>query len=161
MTSVLIAAVVVSWAAIALLTFGYAGLVGQIRELQARGNTVRPKAYPDLAAPSAGVRTVALTLTTSCATCETVFDPWLEIERELAANGHRTLVISMDGSTTWTSRGARSVVLAEDLSAPLLLAYQPALVTFDHEGNLLAADPIGSVEGLRHHCSTLQSTSPV
>jgi hypothetical protein len=154
-TAVLAAAVAVSWIALILLGLGYAQLVAQIKELQSRGATERPSVFADLAAPSAGKRTVALAVTTTCDTCTVVFEEWLTVAPRLAAAGHRAVLISVDNTDIWSSRGAQNVVLAADLSAPLLLAYQPALVQFDDTGALLSADPLGSTAGLHDACASL------
>jgi len=159
-TTILVAALVLAWAAIVLLTLGYAGLVAQIRELQSRSVAQAPSVYPDLAAPSPDTRTVVLLLSTSCDTCAEVFHDWLELARQLTAAGHRAAVVSVDGSRVWAQRGATDVLLAADLSAPLLVAYQPAVLLFDHRGAVVSAEPIGSAAGLHDACAPLLDPEP-
>jgi hypothetical protein len=154
MTGILAAALVVAWLAIALLGLGYAGLVGQVRELQARRAATEVQKYPDLAAPSAGTRSVVLALSRSCGTCEVVFDAWLDVAARLTAAGHRAVLVSLDGSAEWSDRGAPEVLTAEELSAPFLIAYQPALLIVDGAGTLLSAEPTGSAESLRKACES-------
>ena len=159
MTAVLAAAVIVSWAALIVLALGYAQIVGQLKELSSRGTTAGSAVFPDLAAPSAAVRTLALTLTTTCDTCSAAFEEWRTLAGRLTAAGHRTLVISVDNTDVWTARGGADVHLASGLSAPLLLAYQPALVEFAHTGALVAAEPLGSAAGLRDACERFLQSS--
>jgi hypothetical protein len=155
MTQVLVAGLVVAWLAIALLALGYAGLVRKVGELQTRGATMTTQVYPDLAATAANRRTVALALSRSCPTCEVVFDAWLDIAARLMQEGHRAVVISMDGSPEWSTRGAPDVLRADELSAPLLIAYQPALILLDGGGAVVSAEPVGSAETLRAMCAPL------
>ncbi len=158
MTGILAAALAVAWLAIVLLGLGYASLVGQVRELQSRRAATEVQKYPDLAAPSAGTRSVVLALSRSCGTCETVFDAWLDLAARLSAAGHRPVLVSLDGDTEWRERGAPEVLTAEELSAPFLIAYQPALLIVDGAGTLVSAEPIGSVESLRAACESLIAT---
>jgi hypothetical protein len=155
MTGILAAALAVAWLAIVLLGLGYAGLVGQVRELQSRRAATDVQKYPDLAAPSAGTRSVVLALSRSCGTCETVFDAWLDLAARLTVAGHRPVLVSLDGDTQWRDRGAPEVLTAEELSAPFLIAYQPALLIVDGAGTLVSAEPIGSAESLRAACESL------
>ncbi|MEV0595954.1 hypothetical protein [Nonomuraea cavernae] len=154
MTGVLLSLLVTAWVAIALLAFGYAGLLGQIRQIKDQHvRSVTPQnTFPELAAPSATSRTIALALTTSCGTCETVFEPWLELEKQLVADGHRTALISMDGVDVWSERGAKEVVQAGELTSALLISFQPALLVFDAAGDLISADPVGSADALSILC---------
>jgi hypothetical protein len=171
MTGILAAALAVAWLAIVLLGLGYAGLVGQVRELQSRRAATDVQKYPDLAAPSAGTRSVVLALSRSCGTCETVLDAWLDLAARLTVAGHRPVLVSLDGDTQWLNlpgawtfgrrdandgeRGAPEVLTAEELSAPFLIAYQPALLIVDGAGTLVSAEPIGSAESLRAACESL------
>jgi hypothetical protein len=158
MTGILAAALAVAWLAIVLLGLGYAGLVGQVRELRSRQAATAVQKYPDLAAPSAGTRSVVLALSRSCGTCEAVFDAWLDLAARLTVAGHRPVLVSLDGDTEWRDRGAPEVLTAEELSAPFLIAYQPALLIVDGAGSLVSAEPIGSAESLRAACESLIAT---
>ncbi len=148
MQTVLAAGLVTAWAAIALLLLGYGRLAADVRELQSRGMSATRTTYPMLAAPGPPHKTVLLALSGSCSTCDTVFPHWLDIATELREAGHRTVTLSLDSSPKWTEGGTESVT-ADDLPAPFLLTYQPALVVFDHEGGVVSADPDGSVDTLR------------
>ncbi|GAA2207168.1 hypothetical protein GCM10009850_026260 [Nonomuraea monospora] len=152
MIAILSAALVLAWVAIALLAFGYAGLLGKVRELQEGRGPGTSQVNPELAARGPGSRSLALALTSTCSTCEKVFAEWGALAARLNAAGDRTTVVSMDDSAKWQERGATDVVLASELSSPFLIAYQPALLVFDERGALLSAEPIGSVEGLHALC---------
>lgn len=153
MTAILSAGLVLAWIAIALLALGYAGLLAKLRDMQ--GQVAKPGAgqvNPELAASGPGRRTFVLALSSTCQTCEQVFARWPEQVTRLSAAGHRSVVVSMDGSRVWEERGAAHVIHAEELSSPFLIAYQPALLVFDERGALLSADPIGSAQSLHDTC---------
>ncbi|MFE0426675.1 hypothetical protein, partial [Streptomyces sp. NPDC058953] len=81
MQSLLWALLVLAWTAIVFLVLGYAGLVTKIRALEAGGTgsgapNDRDQRWPDLAAPDAGHRTLALVLSSTCPTCEEVAPAW-------------------------------------------------------------------------------------
>lgn len=160
MNAVLIAALILSWGAIALLTLGFANLTMQIRELQSRGDggpTPRD-AHPELAAPVAGVRTVTLGVAAGCDSCTEVYAAWVNLVPGLRAAGHRPVLLSLDGSEHWERGPDDEFLRGEQLSAPFLLAYQPALLILDEKGGLLSADPIGSAEGLHDTLRALIGT---
>ncbi|MBW6439191.1 hypothetical protein KZ829_36245 [Actinoplanes hulinensis] len=160
MNAVILAMLIMSWVAIALLVLGYAGLVAQIKDLQSRAVPAAPTTvFPELAATGPGAYTVALTLSSTCGTCDEAFEIWPQLASELVAGGHRPVLISIDNSPVWTERGAENLLLASDLSAPLLLSYQPALVRFDSTGALFSADPLGSAAGLREAVHELLAPS--
>ena len=150
MQTILVAGLVTSWAAIALLLLGYGRLAANVRELQSRGMSAARTRYPMLAAPGPMHKTIVLALSGSCSTCDTVFPHWLTIAPELREAGHRTVALSLDNSPKWTDGGGGTEsVTTDDLPAPFLLTYQPALVVIDHEGAVVSADPVGSVDTLR------------
>ncbi|QDY77270.1 hypothetical protein [Streptomyces qinzhouensis] len=155
MQPLLWALLVLAWTAIVFLTFGFAGLVTKVRALEANGGsgtaaTNDPaRRWPDLAAPDAGHRTLALVVSSTCPTCEEVAPAWSGLRRGLGGAGHRTVLIDIDGSGTWNNTGAGEILPGPGLSSPLLLAYQPALLVIDADGTMLAAEPVGSVESLK------------
>ncbi|MFG1673134.1 hypothetical protein [Micromonospora sp. NPDC049282] len=155
MTSILAAAVAVSWVAIVLLFLGYTALLTQIKELRTVSSTDDNFTYPELAASTSTSRTVVLVVSATCATCEQVLPSWLAIAPRLTAAGHRTVLLSIDDSTVWTDRGAPSAMLGSELSAPLLLAYQPALLLIDASGRIESAEPVGSATRLEDMCASL------
>ncbi|MEU7653989.1 hypothetical protein AB0C50_07610 [Micromonospora taraxaci] len=155
MTSILAAALVAAWAAIVLLFLGYSALLGQIRELKSGQPTGGGVSHPELAAPSAVSRTVALVVGSGCATCAEVLPAWLTLAPQLADAGHRPVLLSIDNSTGWAEHGAETFMLGSELSAPLLLAYQPALLLFDESGAIVSAEPVGSALGLQEYCAPL------
>ncbi|MFI7124402.1 hypothetical protein ACIBQ1_01830 [Nonomuraea sp. NPDC050153] len=152
MTAILSAGLVLAWVAIGLLAFGYAGLLGKLREMQEQRRPGPSQVNPELAARDQGHRTLVLALSSTCSTCDLAFAEWPALAARLDAAGHRTLIASMDDSPKWAERGAANVILAGELSSPFLIVYQPALLVFDDRGALLSADPIGSAEGLHASC---------
>ncbi|MEW1550620.1 hypothetical protein [Streptomyces tsukubensis] len=154
MQSLLWALLILAWVAVVFLTFGYAGLVAKVRELEVNGGgsgspaNDRSRQWPDLAAPDTAHRTLALVVSSTCPTCEEVAPAWSGLRGALTAAGHRTVLVDIDGSGTWDSIGAGEIVAGPGLSSPLLLAYQPALLVLDADGSLLTAEPVGSVASL-------------
>ncbi|GGK21297.1 hypothetical protein GCM10010124_12240 [Pilimelia terevasa] len=156
MTGVLTAALALSWVAIGLLAAGYAALTVQVRELRGPGGPAGlagPARVHELAAPRA--RTVVLVVAQSCGTCRTVFPAWGNAARLLRARGLHTAVLSADGSAHWELDPEDRLVLQSQLSAPLLLAYQPALAVVDHHGAVRSTEPVGSVRRLEELCAAL------
>ncbi|HEX8630745.1 MAG TPA: hypothetical protein VF755_21510 [Catenuloplanes sp.] len=155
MTGILVAALVLAWAAIAMLALGYSSLTMQLRGLHSRGGAGVGDPHPELAAPGAGRRTLTLAVTDGCESCVEVFAAWVELSPALRAAGHRTVVLSLDGSTHWRVGPEEEFFLTDQLSSPFLLAYQPALLVLDETGALVSADPIGSAAGLHEAVSTM------
>ncbi|MGW5675323.1 hypothetical protein ACWEV4_09580 [Streptomyces sp. NPDC003860] len=167
MLSVLTVLLVLAWAAIAFLTFGYAALVAKVRALESGGAAQAgspSRRWPELAPAGTGGRTLALVVSSSCPTCEEVVPAWPAVSGPLSDAGHRPVLIDIDDSGRWHGAGAGEVVRGSELSAPLLLAYQPALLVLDGDGTLLSAEPIGSVDTLaaaaEAHTGAAQSTNP-
>ncbi|MEU0685384.1 hypothetical protein [Streptomyces uncialis] len=163
MQSVLVVLLVLAWAAIAFLTFGYAALVGKVRALETRGSTSSDpsRRWPDLAAPAAAKRTLALVVSSTCPTCEEAVAAWPAIRRALSGAGHRTLLIDIDNSGRWKDADAGEIRQGAELSSPLLLAYQPALLLLDADGALLSAEPVGSAETLTALTAEHLTSAPV
>ncbi|MEU7614407.1 hypothetical protein [Micromonospora sp. NPDC049204] len=161
MFTVLSAAVVTAWLAIALLALGYGGLVVQIRELQSRGTHPSRTLYPELAAPERSLSTVALAVTKTCPTCAEAFEEWRGVARDLKGMGHRPVTISLDGSTDWLVPEGTELKTADELTSPFLLAYQPALLIIDSNGELLSAEPVGSAVALRKRCYEVMNSNTV
>ncbi|HEX5740445.1 MAG TPA: hypothetical protein VFY17_02685 [Pilimelia sp.] len=156
MIGVIAAALVLSWAAIALLVAGYAALTVQIRDLRAAlaapGAAQRLR---ELAAPRATTPTVVLVVSQSCATCRTVFPAWAGAARLLRARGLRTAVLSADGSAHWELDREDRLLVQSELATPLLLAYQPALAVVAPDGTVRSTEPVGSVRRLEELCAAL------
>ncbi|GGJ95406.1 hypothetical protein GCM10010123_26490 [Pilimelia anulata] len=160
MIAILTAALVLSWVAIGLLAAGYAALTVQVRAL--RNAAPPPSGGPtgtarvhELAAPRPEVLTAVLVVSQGCATCKTVFPAWASAARLLRARGLHTAVLSADGSAHWELDPEDRLLLQSQLSAPLLLAYQPALATVDHHGVVRSTEPVGSVRRLEELCAAL------
>jgi hypothetical protein len=159
MIGVLSAALILSWGAIALLAFGFANLTMQIRELQSRGGAAVGDPHPELAAPAPGRRTVVLGVADGCGTCTEVSAAWLDLTPALRADGHRTVLVSLDDSTHWQP-GDGEFLTGAQLSSPFLLAYQPALLLLDERGELLSAEPVGSAAGLASALTSSLASAP-
>lgn len=147
--SVLTAAVVLAWGCLVLLTLAMAGMLRQLRELQAevarigtpgwRGSTGRQ------VAGLAGTEPVLLlVLDPGCSFCATVHEPFTRLAGEHP--GTRFEVLSPhDG---WAGAGAIRSRVDRGLVAELDLPWAPALLLADAGGTVLAAQPVRSVEQL-------------
>ncbi len=156
MMAVLIASVATSWVVILFLTLGYARLVHDMRQLQSgQGTGDIGRRHVELA-PAVEERTsVVLVLSSTCSTCEKVFAAWTDIAPALRSAGHRAVILGMDDSDRWGPRDGRTILAVLELEGPPLLAYQPALLVVNHNGNITSAAPLGSAEDLVERCAPL------
>jgi len=148
MNGILVSAVVLAWVVILLLVLGYAGLLGQIQQLKSGQSSSTRTVIRELAAPGPGTRAIVLAVGQSCETCADVFARWPRVATDLASAGHRCVVVSLDGSRHWAATWSGEILRLDELSSPLLIAFQPALLMLDHDGRVLSADPVGSADGL-------------
>lgn len=147
--SVLTAAVVLAWACLVVLTLAMAGMLRQLRELQAD--------VAQLAAPawrgSAGRRVaelagsgplMLLVLDPGCGFCDEVHEPFTR----LAAQHPGTRFEVLSPQDRWTGPSAVRSRVDQRLVAELELPWAPALVFADAAGTVLAAQPVPSPERL-------------
>ncbi|MDQ4009947.1 MAG: hypothetical protein M3228_04460 [Actinomycetota bacterium] len=158
--SVLTAAVVLAWACLAVLTLAMAGMLRQLRELQAeaaqRGapqqHAMVGRRVPELA--GAGPL-LLLVLDPGCSFCDTVHEPFARLAREHP--GTRFEVLSP--RDRWVGApGVRSRVdhkLVTELDVP----WAPALLHVDSDGTVLAGQPVQSPERLGEQFASLQNTA--
>jgi hypothetical protein len=158
--SVLTAAVVLAWACLAVLTLAMAGMLRQLRELQAelaqlgapRQHTFAGRRIPELA--GAGP-VVLLVLDPGCSFCDTVHEPFARLASEHPSTRFEVL----SPAQRWAGApGVRSRVdpkLVTDLEVP----WAPALLHVDSDGTVLAGQPVQSPERLGAQVASLLSTA--
>ncbi len=157
--SVLTAAVVLAWACLAVLTLAMAGMLRQLRELQADvaqlgappQRAITGRRVPELAGAGS---LVLLVLDPGCSFCDTVHEPFARLAREHP--GTRFEVLS-PGQRWAGAPGIRSRVdpkLVTELEVP----WAPALLHVDSDGTVLAGQPVQSPERLGAQVASLLST---
>ena len=158
--SVLTAAVVLAWACLAVLTLAMAGMLRQLRELQAelaqRGapqqHAIAGRRVPELAGTGS---LMLLVLDPGCSFCDTVHEPFARLAREHP--GIRFEVLSP--RDRWAGApGVRSRVdhkLVTELDVP----WAPALLHVGSDGTVLSGQPVQSPERLGEQVASLQKTA--
>lgn len=169
--SVLTAAVVLAWGCLVILTLAMAGILRQLRELQAevaqlgapqltasqlataqwRGGTGRR--VGELAGPGP---LLLLVLDPGCSFCDTVHAPFTQLAGEHP--GTRFEVLSP--RARWDGPPEVRVRVDQRLVADLDLPWAPALVLADTEGTVLAARPVQSPERLGEQVASLLDAEP-
>lgn len=154
--SVLAAAVVLAWVCLVVLTLAMAGMLRQLRELQAdvaRLGAPQPRGAVGRTLPGlAGAGPlVLLVLDPGCGFCDQVRGPFVQLAR--AHPGTRFEVLA--ATAHWPSVAeVRSRVDAE-LVGELDLPWTPALLLGGPDGTVLAVRPVRSAEGLDDEVSAL------
>ena len=158
--SVLTAAVVLAWGCLAVLTLAMAGMLRQLRELQAdvaqlsgpQPQAVTGRRVPELA--GAGPL-VLLVLDPGCSFCDAVHEPFTRLAREHP--GTRFEVLSprerWAGAPDVRSRVDQGLVTALDLP------WAPALLHVDPDGTVLAGQPVRSPERLGEQLADLRNAA--
>jgi hypothetical protein len=145
--SVLAAAVVLAWACLVLLTLGLAGMLRQLRELQAE---VAQLGVPQW--DGRGGRRVArlagkgplilLVLDPGCSFCDTVHVPFTRVAGEYPDTRFEVL----SPGERWAGSGGIRSRVDPRLVAELDLPWAPALLLADADGHVLATRPVRSPE---------------
>lgn len=158
--SVLTAAVVLAWACLAVLTLAMAGMLRQLRELQAEVAQLgapQQQAFAGRRIPAlAGTGpAVLLVLDPGCSFCDTVHEPFARLAGEHP--GIRFEVLS-PGQRWAGAPGVRSRVdptLVTELDVP----WAPALLHVASDGTVLVGQPVQSPERLGAQVASLLSTA--
>ncbi len=164
--SVLTAAVVLAWACLVVLTLAMAGMLRQMRELQAevakfgtaqlgtspwRGGTGRQVA--EMAGEGA---LMLLVLDPGCSFCDVVHAPFTRLAGEHP--GTRFEVLSP--SERWAGPPEVRSRVDQRLVAELDLPWAPALLLADAGGTVLATRPVLSPERLGEQVASLLAAEP-
>lgn len=161
--SVQTAALVLAWICLVLLAFAMAGLLHQMRDLQAR----LEEASMQDARPLAGRRfeqlagkgsAAVLLANPSCSLCGPVLGAFAH-----AAGGRTDLrfaAVSYASSPNWPRVGDLPVHIDEDLYRDLDVPWSPALLHVDAEGGVRAAHPIDSLADLHARLAELSHRLP-
>jgi hypothetical protein len=156
--SVLTATVVLAWGCLLVLTLAMAGMLRQLRELQAEvaalgtsqrhSRTGRP--VPELAGEGS---LVLLVLDPGCSFCDAVHEPFTQLAREHP--GTRFEMLSP--RQRWAGAPAVRSRVDSGLVAELDLPWAPALLHVDAGGTVLASQPVRSPERLAEQVAGLLS----
>ncbi|MGH3795310.1 MAG: hypothetical protein ACRDSP_10505 [Pseudonocardiaceae bacterium] len=159
--SVLTAAVVLAWACLIVLTLAMAGMLRQLRELQAdvaqlsapgwRGSTGRR--VPELAGQTP---VMLLVLDPGCSFCDQVHGPFTR----LAAEHPGTRFEVLSPHARWAGPPQLRSRVDQRLVAELDLPWAPALVLTDSGGTVLAAQPVQSAQRLSEQVAGLLDAEP-
>ncbi|MGH3873444.1 MAG: hypothetical protein ACRDSR_18365 [Pseudonocardiaceae bacterium] len=155
--SVLTAAVVLAWGCLLVLALAMAGMLRQLRELQAevaqpRRHATTGRRVSALAGPG---HLVLLVLDPGCGFCDTVHEPFTGLARdhpdirfEVLSPRHR-----WPGAPDVRSRVDQRLITELDLP------WAPALLHVDPDGTVLAGQPVWSAERLSGQVTDLLTTA--
>jgi hypothetical protein len=159
--SVLTAMVVLAWGCLAVLALALAGILRQLRELQAE--VIRLGAPPWRAATGRRVPELAglgpvvlLVLDPGCGFCDTVHEPFTQLASEHP--GIRFEVLSP--RPRWAGTPGIRARVDPGLVAELDLPWAPAVLYAEADGTVLAGQPVRSPEQLGEQVAGLLSTTP-
>lgn len=164
--SVLTATVVLAWGCLAVLTLAMAGMLRQVRELQAEVAQLRAEqgARPWRAATGRRVpelagdgQLVLLVLDPGCSLCDAVHEPFTQLAG--VHPGIRFEVLSPRTRQHWTDAPGIRCRVDPELVAELDLPWAPALLHGDEDGTVLAGQPVTSPERIGEQVAHLTSTA--
>ncbi|MGH3978698.1 MAG: hypothetical protein ACRDRZ_06820 [Pseudonocardiaceae bacterium] len=155
--SLMAAALVLAWICLVLLALAMAGLLRQVRELQAdvaelstQGS--RPLVGRRVDALATGSRTVLLVLAPGCGFCEPAYRTAVALAGDHPDTRFEALSFR---AVDWPTSPAVAVRVDERLFAELDVPWAPALLIADTQGTVVAARPIQSTGELRSHLADL------
>jgi hypothetical protein len=158
--SALTAALVLSWGCLAVLALAMAGILRQLRELQAE--VAQLSAPPWRAAAGRRVAELAgadplilLVLDPGCSFCDAVHEPFTRLAGEHP--GTRFEVLSP--RTRWADTPNIRSRVDPDLVSELDLPWAPALLHVGADGTVLAGQPVPSPELLDEQVMALLNTA--
>jgi hypothetical protein len=158
--SVTTAALVLSWGCLALLALAMAGILRQLRELQAEvAQLIAPpwraatgRRVPELAGADP---LVLLVLDPGCSFCDAVHEPFTQLAGEHPATRFEVLSPRARWADTPTIRSRVDPGLVTELDLP----WAPALLHVGADGTVLAGQPVASPERLDEQVASLLNTA--
>ncbi|MGA8519375.1 MAG: hypothetical protein WB735_14810 [Pseudonocardiaceae bacterium] len=154
------AALVLSWGCLALLALAMAGILRQLRELQAE--VAQLSAPPWRAATGRRVPELAgadplvlLVLDPGCSFCDAVHEPFTQLAGEYPATRFEVLSPRARWADTPTIRSRVDPGLVTELDLP----WAPALLHVGADGTVLAGQPVASPERLDEQVASLLNTA--
>lgn len=155
--SVTAAALVLTWLCLIMLAFAMAGLLRQVRNLQADlaelgaqgARPLRGRRVDELAGAPAAI----LVVDPGCRSCGPVLSAFAEIGA--TTPGRRFEVLCHRASTDWPDLPAVNVRVDERLYRQLDVPWAPALLATDADGVVTSARPIDQPDDLRRHLAEL------
>jgi hypothetical protein len=158
--SVLAATVVLAWGCLAVLALAMAGILRQLRELQAEvarvgappWRSATGRRVPELAGDGA---LMLLVLDPGCSFCDTVHEPFTRLAGEHP--GTRFEVLSP--RARWVDTPDIRSRVDPGLVAQLDLPWAPAVLHADADGTVLAGQPVESPERLDEQVTGLLNTA--
>ncbi|MGB9280626.1 MAG: hypothetical protein WCB57_11170 [Pseudonocardiaceae bacterium] len=158
--SALTAALVLSWGCLAVLALAMAGILRQLRELQAEVAQLgappwRAAAGRRVAGLAGAGPLVLLVLDPGCSFCDSVHEPFTRVAGEHP--GVRFEVLSP--RARWADTPDIRSRVDPGLVAELDLPWAPALLHVDADGTVLAGQPVASPERLDEQVASLRTTA--
>jgi hypothetical protein len=160
--NVMTAALVLAWVCLILLAFALAGLLRQVRDLQADLMNVGAQGPRPLLgrriSEFSGAETAALVIDPGCSRCAPVVAAFAELAPTLP--GLRFRVLSHREPPDWPSTAGVRLHVDPDLYQQLDVPWSPTLLVTDHRGVVTSARPIESPAELRGQLSAMQPAQP-
>ncbi|MGH3833633.1 MAG: hypothetical protein ACRDRS_24885 [Pseudonocardiaceae bacterium] len=158
--SVLTAVAVLGWGALAVLTLAMAGILRQLRELQAEVAQLgappwRAAAGRRVSALAGVEHLVLLVLDPGCGFCDTVHEPFTRLAGEHPDTRFEVLSPRARWSGTPNIRSRVDPGLVTELDLP----WSPALLHVTADGTVLASQPVTSPERLEEQVADLLNTT--
>lgn len=144
------AALLLTWVVLAVLAFGLAGLLRQLRDVQAslraHADVTGEPTAPAVVWPIQGQGlAIVLVADDTCPICADLI-PELPAVAEAAPTDVDVVVVASGSSTKWqdASPDRVRVVTAPDALRGIDPGWRPALLAIDDSGRVLAAEPVGN-----------------
>ncbi|MQA25907.1 MAG: hypothetical protein GEU94_10605, partial [Micromonosporaceae bacterium] len=149
------AALILTWVVLAVLAFGLAGMLRQLRDVQAALRDAAPAdraaQAPEAVRPAGGADlAVVLVADDTCPVCAELA-PMLPELAQTAPQDVDVVLVASGSAEKWAMPdGAQvRVIVDRDTMHRVDPGWRPALLAVDGTGAVLAAEPVGSVEQLR------------
>lgn len=150
------AAMVLTWVVLVLLAFALAGILRQLRDVQAELRANAARSSRDSTAPEpvrptdAASLAVVLIADDNCPICADLA-PLLPELAEDTPPDVEFVVLTASASAKWEALATGRVRAVADRETFLAVdpGWRPALLAIDPAGSVLAAEPVGSVDALR------------
>jgi hypothetical protein len=154
--SPLAGAVVLAWGCLAVLTLAMAGMLRQLRELQAELARLRAPAWRAVttrrfAALAGAQPALILVLDPGCGFCDAVHEPFTRLAREYPETRFEVL----SPRPRWPATPAVPARVDEQLVAELDLPWAPALLHAGPDGTVLHGAPVAHPDALEEQVRRL------
>ena len=150
--SITAAALVLAWLCLVLLAFALAGVLQQVRGVQAELASLQAPGRGILVgrrvpALSTGTVSVVLVIDPGCSRCRPIFEEFSSVAAKRGS--WHCFALSFRQVEHWPSSAAVPLRIDGELYADLDVPWSPALLVVDPDGRILRAAPLRSPEDLR------------